>query len=126
MLRTLLCGSVALVLVAGLSAGEKKKPDVKPVLGKFVSFTKGTDDGTLKITLFRRGKKGATVDKPEEKEFKVDNGTPVITVKDGAPEKGSSPEAFENVEKGTQVRVFVKDGKVIRVGLGAIMRKKKP
>jgi hypothetical protein len=125
MLRTLLCLVAALFLVTGASPAEKKKKGARPVLGKFVSFTKGADAGTLKITLFQRKKKGAEDVKPMDKEFKVENGTPVVTVKDGNPEKGSSPEALENVEKGTQVRVFLEDGKVTRVGIGALMKKKK-
>jgi hypothetical protein len=116
MFRVLLCTVVAIPLVTSAALAEAKKTKR---YGKFVSFTKGKNAGTLKITLAEGGGKTEGEEKLQDKEFQIKNGTPVtINGEDCKLVKGSSPAAFYKIKKGIQVVVYFEDGKVVRVFIG--------
>jgi hypothetical protein len=108
MFRQLVCGFVALALVAGAGLGADPAKKAKTVSGKFESFA----DGTLKIKV---GKKG------EEKvqEFKVGDDLKVTAWAKDEKKELSPKDAFKDLKTGTTVAVKLgDDDKVTGVTVG--------
>lgn len=102
MLRQLVCGLVALALVAAVSLAADKTG--KTVTGKFVSYK----DGTLTLNV---GKKGE--EKPQE--FKVADDFNKITVYSGDSKKEtvSTKDAFGTLKENTRVKITLDDNKKV-------------
>jgi hypothetical protein len=113
MFRQVVCGFVALALVAGVGLAADKAKKAKPVNGKFESFA----DGTLKIKV---GKKGNET----TQEFKVGDDVKVAAWANGEKKELSTKDAFKDLKPGTAVAITVGEGdKVAGVTVGAAPKK---
>jgi hypothetical protein len=109
MFRQLVCGFVALTLVAGAGLGADPAKKTKTVSGKFESFA----DGTLKIKV---GKKG---EEPKVQEFKVGDDIKVTTWAKDEKKELSPKDAFSSLKSGSTVAVKLgDDDKVTGVTVG--------
>jgi hypothetical protein len=102
MLRQLVCGLVAVALLAGVALAAD--PTGKTVTGKFVSYK----EGTLTINV---GKKGE--EKPQE--FKIADDFSKVTVYSGDTKKDSviAKDAFKELKEGTRVKLTLDDTKKV-------------
>lgn len=114
MLRRALSCAVALLLTAGLSAEEKKKPAA--VAGAFESFADG------KLTVAVKGKKNEPATK---KEFKLADDLKVTVLAGEEKNEVVAKEAFKDAKAGTLVSVTLGEGdKVTAVSIGTGKKKK--
>jgi hypothetical protein len=102
MLRQLVCGLVALALVAGVALAADKSG--KTVTGKFVSYK----DGALTINVGKTGE-----EKPQE--FKIADDFSKVTVYSGDTKKDSviAKDAFKELKAGTSIKVTLDDNKKV-------------
>jgi hypothetical protein len=113
MFRQVVCGFVALALVAGVGLAADKAKKSKNATGKFESFA----DGTLKI---KSGKKGNET----TQEFKVGDDIKVVVYSKGEKKELSAKDAFKDLKPNTTVAVKVgDDDKVTGVTVGAAPKK---
>jgi hypothetical protein len=113
MFRQIVCGFVALALVAGVGLAADKAKKNKNATGKFESFA----DGTLKI---KSGKKGNET----TQEFKVGDDIKVVVYSKGEKKELSPKEAFKDLKPNTAVAVKVgDDDKVTGVTVGTAPKK---
>jgi len=110
MLRHLLCGFVALTLVAGVGLAAEKAKKGKTASGAFVSFK----DGTLTVKV--KGKKG---EEPKAQDFKVADDLKVTAYVHDEKREVAVKDAFKDLKDGTNVVVkLTEDDKVIGVTVG--------
>jgi hypothetical protein len=114
MFRQVVCGFVALALVAGAGLSADKAKKGKTVSGKFDSYA----DGTLKIKV---GKKG---EEPKVQEFKVGDDVKVTAWANDEKKELSTKDAFKDLKAGTNVAVKLgDDDKVTGVTVGTAPKK---
>ena len=104
MLRKLVCGLVALVLVAGVTLAADKSG--KTVTGKYVSFK----DGKLTINTAKKG------EDPKNQEFQIADDFGKVTLYTGDTKKEGmvAKDAFnKDLKEGTRIKVTLDDNKKV-------------
>jgi hypothetical protein len=109
MFRQLVCGLVALALVASVSLAADAKKGGKTVNGKFESYA----DGALKIKVAKKGEEPKTV------EYKVPADIKVVCYANDQKQELATSDAFKGIKAGANVSVKLsEDDKVTGVTVG--------